>query len=182
MGGSVVRKIVAGLFISLDGVFEAPHEWHFPYFNDEMGAEVDAQVQASDTLLLGRRTFEEFASFWPNQSEGEPFTRFINSTPKYVVSTTLKSTDWQNSHIISGNVAEKIRRGKNISMSGSLTLVRWLLEQGLLDELRLLVHPIVVGSGTRLFVEGEPTVPLQLMNVQTFSTGVLNLTYGPADT
>jgi dihydrofolate reductase len=181
-----MRKIVAGLFISLDGVVEAPHLWHFPYFNEEMGADVSSQIAEADTMLLGRRTYEEFASYWPQQSSDVPLADHMNSTPKIVVSTTLQSVDWQNSRLISGNVAEELRRlkegsGKNIGITGSGTLVRSLLRDGLLDELHLLVHPIVVGSGKRLFEEDSGQVPLKLVESKTFSTGVLSLAYAPAD-
>ena len=182
-----MRKIVAGLFISLDGVYEAPNLWHFPYFNDEMGQEVGAQMADSDTMLLGRQTFQEFASYWPQQSSDVPPADFMNKTPKVVVSSTLKAVDeWQHSTLISGNVAEELRKlkeqpGKNIGITGSGTLVRMLLRDGLLDELHLLVHPIVVGSGKRLFDDTSGKVPLKLVESKTFSTGVLALTYVPAD-
>ena len=185
-----MRKIVAGLFISLDGVYEAPDQWHFPYFNDEMGAAVDEQIAASDAMLLGRVTYEEFASFWPQQSADDiDIAAHMNETPKYVVSSTLDTLDWQNSTLIDGNnvVAElqklKEQPGKNIGVTGSGTLVRSLLREGLLDELRLLVHPIVVGGGRkRLFPEGYDQLPLTLVASQTFGTGVLSLTYAPTAT
>jgi dihydrofolate reductase len=182
-----MRKIVAGLFISLDGVVEAPNTWHFPYFNDEMGAAIGASIEESDAMLLGRVTYQEFADFWPNQSADDPFTGIMNNTPKYVVSTTLNQVDWQNSTLINGNIVEEITKlknqpGKNINITGSGTLVRSLLRDGLLDELILFQHPIVIGSGKRLFAEeGYPQTPLKLVNSSTFSTGVLNLTYLPAD-
>jgi dihydrofolate reductase len=182
-----MRKIVAGLFISLDGVFESPDKWHFPYFNDEMGAAVDSQMAESDTMLLGRVTYQEFAGFWPNQSNDEiDIADYMNNTPKVVVSTTLDSVDeWQNSTLIKGNVVEELTKlkqqpGKNIGITGSGTLIRSLLHDGLLDELRLLVHPIVVGSGKHLFPDGSDQNPLKLVDSQTFSTGVLYLTYQPA--
>jgi dihydrofolate reductase len=180
-----MRKIVAGLFISLDGVVEAPNTWHFPYFNDEMGAAVGAQMSAGDTLLLGRRTYEEFASFWPDQSEDDPFAAKMNNSRKIVVSTTLEEATWKNSTLIRDDVAASIRRlkeeeGSQIGMTGSGTLVRWLLDEGLLDELHLFMHPLVVGSGKRLFPDGQ-RVPLQLAQSQTFSTGVLYLVYVPAE-
>jgi len=180
-----MRKIVAGLFVSLDGVMESPEQWHFPYFNDEMGAAVDAQLAASDTMLLGRRTYQDFAGFWPNQGGDDPVAAHMNNTPKVVVSTTLEAVEWQNSTLIRGNVAEELARlkrqpGKNIGITGSGTLVRSLLRDGLLDELNLLVHPIVVGSGKRLFEDGGSQVPLSLVDSKTFSTGVLSLTYRPA--
>ena len=178
-----MRKIVAGLFITLDGVVESPEQWQMPYFNDEMGAEIGAQMAAADTLLLGRRTYQEFAAFFANQT-GDPMAAQMNNTPKLVVSTTLDAVEWQNSTLIVGNVAEELTRikqkpGKNINISGSATLVRSLLWDNLLDELHLLVHPIVVGSGKRLFPDGGDQVALKLVGSQTFSTGVLHLTYEP---
>jgi dihydrofolate reductase len=181
-----MRKIVAGEFISLDGVVEAPNQWHFPYFNDEMGEAVGSDMTSAGALLLGRRTYEEFAAAWPSRPSDEPGADFMNNTPKFVVSTTLDKVEWQNSTLITGNFVEEITRlkeqpGKNIAISGSPTLVRWLLREGLLDELHLLVHPIVVGHGKRLF-EGETgQVPLKLVDSKTFSTGVLSLNYAPAD-
>ena len=180
-----MRKIVAGLFISLDGVYEAPDQWHFPYFNDEMGEAVDSQMKAADTMLLGRVTYQEFASYWPQSSDDAELAAYMNDTPKLVVSTTLDSLDWQNSTLIGGNVVEELTRlkqqpGKNIGITGSGTLVRSLLRDGVLDELRLLVHPIAVGSGKRLFPDGSDQTPLQLVDSKTFSTSVVYLTYQPA--
>lgn len=181
-----MRKIVAGEFLSLDGVMEAPNEWHFPYFNDEMGEAVGSQMAESDTMLLGRRTYEGFAAAWPNMPSDEPGADYMNNTPKLVVSTTLTTVEWQNSTLLSGNLVEEITKlkqqpGKNIGVSGSATLVRWLLRENLLDELRLLVHPIVVGRGKRLFEGMDDRLPLKLLDSKTFSTGVLFLTYGPAE-
>jgi len=181
-----VRKIVAGLFISLDGVVESPDQWHFPYFDEEMGQEVGALMAASDTILLGRRTYQDFAGYWPHQPSDVPPADYMNNTPKVVVSTTLKTLEWQNSTLISGNLAEELGKlkqqpGKNIGITGSGTLVRSLLRDGLLDELHLLVHPIVVGSGKRLFEQGSGRVPLKLVESKTFSTGVLALTYERAE-
>lgn len=182
-----MRKIVAGLFISLDGVIEAPHEWHFPYFTDEMGAAVDAQMQASDTMLLGRVTYQEFASYWPHQSEDEvDIAGHMNNIPKIVVSSTLKPEDvtWQNTRLVSGDVAEQLREikeqpGKNIGVTGSATLIRSLLRDDLLDELQLLVHPIVVGHGKRLFIDDGVKQPLRLQESRTHENGVLHLVYTP---
>ena len=181
-----MRKIVAGLFISLDGVVEAPEQWHFPYFNDEMGEAVGSQMAAADTMLLGRNTYEDFAAYWPSQGDDVEFASVMNDTPKLVASTTLTSVEWQNSTLLGKDVAGELRRikqqpGKDISITGSPTLVRSLLREGLIDELRLLVHPIVVGSGKRLFADQEERVPLKLADSRTFSTGVLYLTYVPAD-
>jgi len=178
-----MRKIVAGLFITLDGVVESPDQWHGPYFNDEMLAAVTSLMDAADTMLLGRRTYQEFAAFWP--SSEDPFAARMNDTPKVVVSTTLDTVKWQNSTLIRGNVAEELTKlkqqpGKNISITGSGTLVRSLLRDNVLDELHLLVHPIVVGSGKRLFADGSERVALTLADSQTYSMGVLHLTYQPA--
>jgi dihydrofolate reductase len=181
-----MRKIVAGLFISLDGVVEAPETWHFPYFNDEMGEIVGSQMAGADTMLLGRRTYEEFAAYWADKGSEVEFADEINGTRKLVASRTLTSVEWQNATLIEGDVGRSLRRlkeapGKDISITGSPTLVRSLLAQGLIDELRLLVHPFVVGSGKRLFEAGDThRMPLNLLSSRTLTTGVIYLTYGPA--
>ena len=180
-----MRKIVAGLFISLDGVTESPDTWHFPYGSEEMWSAVGASMERSDAMLLGRVTYEEWADYWPDKTaDDDPFAAYINTIPKYVVSNTLTSADWQGSTLITGDVAAQIeglkeQPGKDIAMSGSVTTVRWLLTEGLLDELDLLVHPLVVGSGSTLFTDGMPKVPLKLLRSTTFGTGVVHLTYGP---
>lgn len=176
-----MRKIVSGLFISLDGVVESPDKWHFPYFNDEMGAAVTGQAAEADTILLGRVTYQEFAAYWHDKGSDVPFADHMNNTPKLVASTTLGRVDWRNSNLIHGDVAKELSRlkqlpGKDISIIGSGGLVRSLLRDDVLDELRLLVHPIVVGRGKRLF--DEPVEKkLKLVDSKTFSTGVLNLIY-----
>jgi dihydrofolate reductase len=182
-----MRKIVAGLFMSLDGVVEAPEQWQFPYFNDEMGQALGAAMATSDTLLLGRRTYQEFAAVWPGRGTGDPVGAWMNTTPKMVVSTTLDTVAWQPSTLLGGDLAEQLgtmkqQPGKHIQVSGSATLVRWLLGEGLLDELGLLVCPIVVGRGRRLFQDWSQQLPLRLVDATTFSTGVLSLTYAPAAT
>jgi dihydrofolate reductase len=181
---TTMKKIISGLFISLDGVAEAPGDWHFPYFNDEMGAAVDAIWSRSDTMLLGRKSWQEFASFWPDNPDVEG-ADVMNGTRKVVVSSTLDNVDaWQNSTLLTGDPIEAVTElkagpGKNISMSGSLTLTRALLQAKLVDELHLLIHPIALGSGARLFDGGEH-VPLQLLSSTTFTTGVLHTIYAPA--
>jgi len=180
-----VRKIKSHFFISLDGVVEAPDKWHFPYFDDEMGAAVGAGFATTEALLMGRVLYEEWAAYWPEHAD-EPFGDVMNSMKKYVVSSGLHEAAWQNSEVISGDVAGKLadikaQDGGDITMSGSATTVRWLLREGLLDELNLLVHPIVVGDGmARLFPPDEPGIPLELVSSQTFKTGVLNLSYARA--
>jgi dihydrofolate reductase len=183
----LMRKVVASEFVSLDGVVEAPEKWHFPYFNDQMEEAIGAAMAASDAMLMGRVLYEEWAAFWPKQDPDEnPVAARMNGVRKYVVSRTLQEPlEWQNSTLIGDNVAEEISRlkeqpGKDISISGSPTLVRSLLQDGLLDELRLMVHPIIVGSGKRLFEDGGDQKALQLVDSEIFSTGVLYLTYQPA--
>jgi dihydrofolate reductase len=181
-----MRKIKSYFFISLDGVVEAPDKWHFPYFDDEMGAAVGAGFATADAMLMGRVLYEEWAAYWP-QNADQPFGDVMNSMKKYVVSGSLQSAEWQNSELVSGDVAGKLtdikaQDGGDITVSGSATTVRWLLRQGLLDELHLLVHPIVVGDGmARLFPPDEPRIPLQLLSAQTFNSGVLNLSYARAE-
>ena len=182
-----MRKVVAAEFVSLDGVMESPDKWHFPYFDEEMGQAVGEGFAASDAMLMGRVNYEEWAAYWPQQDpEENPIADTMNGRQKYVVSTTLEEPlEWSNSTLIKGNefVEEignlKEQEGKDIVISGSGTLVRSLLRDGLLDELKLMIHPIVVGSGKRLFEEGEGQTKLELVDARTFSTGVLYLTYRP---
>ncbi|UWP79463.1 dihydrofolate reductase family protein [Dactylosporangium fulvum] len=181
-------RIVSNFFISLDGVVEAPDQWHFPYFDDEMGAAIGRGVEKATAFLMGRRLYDQWAQYWPNQTGGDDagFASFINAVPKYVLSGTLTEATWQNTTLISGDtdqVAARLREVKEqtegeINMSGSATTARWLLAQGLLDELRLMVHPIAVGHGQRLF-EDTPTHRLRLVGHETFKSGVLDLIYAP---
>ena len=179
-----MRKIAAGLFTSLDGVVEAPEKWTGPYFNDQVGQAVGALMAANDAMLLGRVTYEGFAAAFGGQSGG--MADQMNNTQKYVVSSTLTSAGWQNSTLISGvDTAGQIKAlkqqpGRNIGMSGSSDLVSWLLRHGLLDRLDLLVFPVVLGSGKRLFSEPDGQVPLTLASSEAFGTGVVHLTYTPA--
>src|SRR5215472_17184488 len=178
-----MRKIVSGLFISLDGVIEAPSDWTGPWFNPELGQAVGSLIAAQDTMLLGRVSYDEFAAYWPQQTGDMADT--MNGTAKYVVSGTLKSADWQNSTLIPAasamtEIAElKQRSGKNIGMTGSATLVSSLLREGLLDELHLFVFPLVLGSGKRLFGGEGNQVGLTLAASQAFTSGVVHLTYHP---
>ena len=186
-----MRKITAGLFISLDGVVEAPDQWHFPYFNDEMGAAVNATLGTADTILFGRKTYDSFAGAWPEREaaggEDAPFAKALGDARKIVVSNQQLELTWRNSEQLQGDLVEAVTALKNepgdtnIAMSGSVSVVRQLLADGLLDELHLLVHPIAVRKGIRLFDEGESPIPLTLISSQTFKTGVLNLVYAPAE-
>jgi dihydrofolate reductase len=179
-----MRKIAAGLFVSVDGVVEAPDTWTGPYFSPEIGQLIESMMDDGDTLLLGRVTYQGFADSFGGQSGG--VADRMNDFQKVVVSTTLDKAEWQNSTLISGNVAEEITKlkqlpGRNINMSGSGTLVTWLLREGLLDQLDLLLFPVVVGHGKRLF-EGEGgQAALKLTGSETFSTGVVHLTYQRGD-
>jgi dihydrofolate reductase len=184
---SKMRKIVAGLCMSVDGVVESPEQWQILYFNEEMGQAIGAQMAESDTLLLGRRTYQEFAAFWPNQPSDAPFAGYMNSTPKLVVSTTLDTVEWEHSTLLKGDVAAELamlkqQPGRNLNVTGSGTLVRYLLGENLLDELQLMVCPVVVGRGRHLFEDGGDQKALNLVSSESFSTGVLQLTYQPAGT
>ncbi|MDL4773647.1 MULTISPECIES: dihydrofolate reductase family protein [Thermomonosporaceae] len=185
-------RIVSNFFISLDGVVESPDKWHFPYFNDEMGSAVGRGMVSAEAFLMGRVLYDEWSAYWPGRGEGVPgepqetadaFASFINNVPKYVVSSTLEEATWSNTTLVSGDVAGRLREVRDrtegdIAMSGSATLVRWLLANGLLDELALMIHPIAVGHGQRLF-EDVPTQPLRLVREERFETGVLNVAYAP---
>ncbi|WP_404800105.1 dihydrofolate reductase family protein [Amycolatopsis eburnea] len=181
-----VRKIVANLFTSLDGVVEAPDKWSLRYWNDEIGRAVGAGMAAADAMLLGRVTYEGFAEAWPGRTvEDDEGAEFMNSVRKYVLSSTLTEVTWNNSTLLTGDPAEAIRAlkaepGGSIMTSGSTTAVRWLLTEGLIDELNLLLYPIVVGRGKRLFPAEGPSFPLVLAKSATFSNGVVQLTYVPA--
>jgi dihydrofolate reductase len=183
-----VRRIVALELMSVDGVMEKPEEWAFAYSNDEMEEANAAGMAESDALLLGRVTYEGLAAFWPHQPAGTPMVDYINSVHKYVVSGTLEEPlEWNNSVLIKSDEfvegISKLKRqpGKDITIIGSGALVRSLLEEGLLDELSLMVHPIILGSGKRLFENGGDRRPLELVDSKAFGTGVVYLAYRPAD-
>ena len=178
-----MRRIRAGLFMSLDGVVGSPDRWVFPYFTEEVGRAVERSgMEGTDAMLLRRRTYEELAAYWPGvTAEQDPYAAFINPVHKYVVSNTLRDLPWGPSTLVSGDVAERIAElkdesGTAIGISGSITLIGFLLRIWLLDELALLVFPVVIGSGKRLF-EGDEQVPLRLASSETFGNGVLSLTY-----
>ena len=180
-----MRKVTAGLFSSIDGVVEAPDKWQ-PAFDDEMGAALSRMLEDQDAVLLGRKTFEEWAGYWPTSTD-EPFASWINSTPKYVASTTLDSVDqWANSTLMKGSVADfvadlKRQKGGTIGTAGSPTLVRSLIEHGLVDELTLMISPVVAGSGrARLFSDGAALRAFELVEAQPTSSGALIVTYRPS--
>ena len=175
------RTLAATLFMTLDGVVEAPDKWSFPFWSDETGKFKSDELRATDALLLGRVTYEGFAAAWPGRKDEEGFADRFNSMPKYVASKTLKKLEWNNSHLIKGDLAAEVSRlkqqpGHDIVIHGSPTLIRSLLPHDLIDEYRLLVYPIVLGRGKRLFDEASQA-KLKLAESETFSKGVVKLVY-----
>jgi len=177
-------RIVSNFFVSLDGVVEAPDQWHFPYFDDAMGKIVEGGIETAGAMMMGRRLYDEWSEYWTQQGSDVPFSDFINGIPKYVISSSLTDPSWKNTTVLPGDVAA-VREVKettqgDIQMSGSATTMQWLLANGLLDELALLVHPIAVGKGQRLFEMTDGTHPLGLVSSEVLDTGVLHLRYAPA--
>jgi dihydrofolate reductase len=189
-----MSKVVVSEFVTLDGVMEDP-SWTFQFSSEEQEMFKFKELSVSDALLLGRTTYEGFAAAWPNmmdQYEGSrraelgEYADMMNGYPKHVVSTTLQEPlEWNNSTLIKGNVAEEVTRlkqqpGKDILVFGSGELVNTLMGHDLIDEYRLMVFPIVVGSGKRLFRDVGAQKALKLVETKMFSTGVVVLTYEPA--
>ena len=181
-----MRKVASWLFISLDGVVEAPNEWQFDVMDDDMIAAIASQTDAEDAMLMGRVTYHEWLPFWPTSTD-EPYASHINNIPKYVVSKTLDEVEWgkwEKPTLIKKNLAKEINKlkqqpGKNIGVSGSPTLVRSLIQDDLLDELTLMIHPVIVGKGKRLFKDEGELKGMKLVDSKTTSTGVVILTYQP---
>ena len=185
-----MRKITVGLFMSLDGVVQGPGPednfehagWTMPYFSPEIGQFIGESMAASDAMLLGRVTYQGFEASFSAQTGG--MADAMNNQPKYVVSTTLKQATWKNSTLINGNVIQEIHAlkqqpGKDLAMSGSITLVQSLLEHGMVDELSLITYPLVLGSGKRLFKEGMAKITLKLLEARSIPNGVVLLRYQP---
>lgn len=183
-----MRKLVAVESITLDGVMAAPEQWSFPFQNDEIMAVNLAGMRSSDALLLGRITYEHFGAYWPKQTnDASGIADYLNKTAKFVVSTTLEQPDWVNTTVIRDNLATAVKDlkqqpGLNITVLGSATLVQSLIDLDLIDEWRLMVHPLLLGSGKPLFRAGGVPKTLRLSDSRVFSTGVALLTYQPADT
>jgi dihydrofolate reductase len=192
-----MRKLTVSEFVSLDGVMQAPGGadedtdggfrhggWQRGYFDDVAGERIGASMAQTGAFLLGRRTYEIFASYWPTQSDDDPFAKIVNGLPKYVASTTLgEPLAWQNSTLLQGDVAKAVAElkegeGGNVVVLGSGGLVQTLYENDLVDEYALMIHPIVLGSGKKLFRE-VPRKPLKLADSVTTSTGVVMATYVP---
>jgi len=182
-----MRRVVASEYLTLDGVMEEPGNWSFPFWNDEAAKFKYDELFASDALLLGRVTYEGFAKAWPTMTGTGDFGERMNGLPKYVVSTTLDTVGWNNSQLITENVAEEIAKlkqqpGQDILIGGSGELVRTLMPHDLVDEYRIMLYPVVLGSGKRLFQDGIDKKVLRLVDTKTTSTGVVILTYHPAGT
>jgi len=182
-----MRRVIVSKFVPLDGVMEDP-SWTFQFPSKEQDKFKFAEMSASDALLLGRVTYEGFAAAWPQMAEqtGE-YGAMMNGYPKFVVSTTLEEPLEWNASLIQGDIAEEIsglkqQPGKDILVFGSATLVNTLVEQDLVDEYRIMVFPVLVGGGKRLFGDGIDTKALELVETKTFGSGVVVLTYRPART
>lgn len=180
-----MRKIVVAEFLTLDGVIEASETWQPPYVSEDVAEEIQASILASEAMLLGRVTYQMFAAYWPTQTNNEfGIAAKLNSQPKFVVSSTLETAAWNNTTLIKGNVAEEIHRlkqqpGGDIRLSGSVTLAQSLIQAGLVDEYWLLVHPLVLGRGKRLFSSGIESARLKLVENKAFRSGVVLLRYQP---
>ncbi len=180
-----MRRIVSNFFITLDGVVEAPNEWNMPYFDQQMGAVVQQGMSTSTALRIGRRNYDEWAAYWPEQDSADPIAATMNGIEKVLITSHPDDVpEWQNTTVLSGDVAARVRELKasgegDIGMSGSATTTRWLLSEGLLDELVLLVHPLAVGRGARLFEDGDAAT-LSLVSSEALPSGVLHLRYAPA--
>jgi dihydrofolate reductase len=178
-------RVVATEYVSLDGVFEEPGQWSGPFFNDEAAEFKLAELQASDALLLGRKTYEGFAAAWPSMTDEAGFAEKMNTMRKYVVSTTLDRVEWPGSRLIKGDLAAEVRRlkqepGKDLLLSGSAQLFNALMQANLIDQYRFMLHPVVLGKGRRLFGEGVQEKSLQLTQTKPFRSGIVILEYEPA--
>jgi dihydrofolate reductase len=179
-------RVVATEYVSLDGVFEEPGVWSGPWFGEDAGEFKFAELQASDALLLGRKTYEGFAAAWPKMIEetGE-FGVKMNTMPKYVVSSTLDKAEWSGSVLIKDDIAAEVRKlkeqpGGDLLLSGSAQLFNLLRQENLIDVYRLMVYPIVLGKGAKLFADGFGEQGLKLVSSTTLSTGVTVVEYEPA--
>jgi dihydrofolate reductase len=190
-----MRKVIVSEFVTLDGVMEDPGGsehfvhggWNFKFWSDDVGQYKFDELKESGALLLGRVTYEGFAAAWPTMTELGEFADLMNGLPKYVVSTTLKEATWYNSHLIREHVAEEVTKlkqqpGQAILVAGSAQLVETLRQHNLVDEYRLMVHPVVLGSGKRLFKDGSDKTELKLVGSKAFSGGIIVLTYEPGGT
>lgn len=178
-------RLVATEYLSLDGVFEEPGHWSFPYFDEQAAKFKSDELATADAQLLGRLTYEGFAKAWPTMEGTGDFGVKMNSMPKYVVSKTLKNPEWTNTHVISSNVEEEIRKlkaqpGGDLLLAGSGRLFNALMSAGLIDLYRFMVHPIVIGKGKRLFANDDHRRGLKRVDTKQFPNGIVVLEYEPA--
>jgi len=178
-----MRKVILSEYMTLDGVMEQP-SWTVPYWTDAIAKFKYDELFSSDALLLGRVTYEGFAAAWPSVNDEQVFADRMNGLPKYVATATLTDLTWNNARALEGDVAAAVRAlkeqdGQNILMYGSAALAQTLRQHGLIDEYRLMIHPLTLGSGKRLFQEGSDASALRLTDTQTFDSGVVVLTYAP---
>ena len=186
-GKTNVRKIVAGLFISLDGVVESPDQWGFQYMDSELGNRIAEGIAQADAVLLGPATYRLFAQIWPQQADNVPMASFLNRSTKYVMSSApeaVGSLEWQPARLLRGDLVSALtelraRPGRNIQVPGSPKLVRSLLRENLLDELSLMICPVVVGVGARLFDGPADRVNLKLEHSRISDNGAIAVTYRP---
>ena len=175
-------RLVATEYISLDGVFEEPGEWSFPYFDEQAAQFKFEELNATDAQLLGRKTYEGFAKAWPTMEGTGDFGVKMNTMPKYVVTSTLKELEWSGSKRVDGDVEAEVRKlksqpGGDLLLAGSGQLFRALSRGGLIDVYRFMVHPLIVGKGKRLFTDDDPREELKLVDTKTFSKGIVVLEY-----
>jgi dihydrofolate reductase len=186
-----MAKVISTLFISADGVAEIDPDWHFPYFDENMGRAVTEDYDTSDVLLLGRETYDSFAGAWPDREaageEDAPFAKRLGDTRKIVVSRRPHEFTWRNSEVLGGDLVEAVTALKadggirGILIPGSISVVQQLLAARLIDELRLLVHPVAARKGRKLFDEGEAPYHLRVAATEVFPTGVIRVIYELAD-
>ena len=191
-------KLTAMEFLTLDGVYQGPGGpdedrrggferggWQAPFPDEETGQFITAAYERMDAMLLGRVTYDIWAGYWPDHHGDDPISHGINVLPRYVPSTTLKNPTWQNTHVIDGDVEAAVRElkakpGRDLLLQGSGALLRWLLERDLVDELNLIIYPVVLGDGLRLFPEHGQTQRLELLDSKVRPNGAMIQTYRPA--
>ena len=186
-----MAKVISTLFISADNVAEIDPAWHFPYFDENMSRAVDEDYATADVLLIGRKTYDSFAGAWPGREaaggEDAPFAARLGEMRKIVVSRQPLSFSWRNSELIAGDLTEAVTAlkadadVKGILIPGSVSVVRQLLAAKLIDELRLLVHPVAARKGRRLFADGETPYHLRVLGTEAYPTGVIRVIYAPTE-
>ncbi|WP_432906994.1 dihydrofolate reductase family protein [Micromonospora matsumotoense] len=186
-----MAKVISTLFISADGVAEIDPDWHFPYFDDNMGRAVSEDYDTADVLLIGRETYDSFAGAWPGREsaggDDAPFAKQLGDLRKVVVSRKSREFPWRNSELLDGDLLEVVAALRNdtgiggVLIPGSISVVQQLLAAGLVDELRLLVHPVAARKGRKLFDDGDAPYHLRVTTAEVFPTGVIRVVYTPAE-